>query len=244
VRLALISDIHGNAIALDAVVAELRKENISDVVCLGDVAATGPQPSETVQALMKFDCPVVMGNADDELVNPETELASDEFMRRIQDISRWCADRLTPAELDYLGSFAPTLTLELDGGRTLLCYHGSPASFDDVITPGTADARLDEMLGAVEADVMVGGHTHFPMLRRFRRSLVVNPGAVGLAYDRTAPPEQIRIAPWAEYAVLTSESHRVGVEFRRTPYDPAPLIDAARANGMPHTEWWVTEWAS
>ncbi|NIW96181.1 MAG: hypothetical protein GWN20_25895, partial [Phycisphaerae bacterium] len=81
-RLAIISDIHGNLIALEAVLAVLAQEEIDQMVCLGDVAATGPQPHETIARLRELNCPVVMGNTDDWLLNPHPHPVRDENSHR------------------------------------------------------------------------------------------------------------------------------------------------------------------
>src|SRR5215216_2301905 len=97
--IALIADIHGNLAALEAVLDALRAEPADQIVCLGDVAATGPQPCGVLRRLRELGCPMVMGNADAELLDvsppaPET----DEDARRIADISRWCAAQLDDAD--------------------------------------------------------------------------------------------------------------------------------------------------
>src|SRR5918911_3132157 len=125
-RVAIIADIHGNRVALDAVLAELGGEHIDQLVCLGDVAATGPQPREALDRLRELGCPVVMGNADASLLDPTRPETADEVGRRIADISHWCAAQLSPADRERVRAFPPTLELPLGGGRTLLCFHGSP----------------------------------------------------------------------------------------------------------------------
>src|SRR5215212_5716568 len=93
--IALIADIHGNLAALDAVLDALAVEPPDQIVCLGDVAATGPQPREVLRRLRGLGCPLVMGNADAELLDmarPDPE--TDEDSHRIADISRWCANQL------------------------------------------------------------------------------------------------------------------------------------------------------
>ena len=81
-RIALISDIHGNRIALEAVLADIRREGIDSIVCLGDVAAHGPEPKETVDLLRTLDCPVVMGNADAGVFDtPEGPPGDEEWVR-------------------------------------------------------------------------------------------------------------------------------------------------------------------
>ena len=72
-RIGLISDIHGNLIALESVLSELKREQVDSMICLGDVAALGPQPHEVIERLRKLNCPVVMGNTDDWYLQPLPE---------------------------------------------------------------------------------------------------------------------------------------------------------------------------
>ena len=96
--LALIADIHGNLAALDAVIAALKQEQPDRVICLGDVASTGPQPHEVLGRLRATGWPVVMGNADAELLAPIAIPDTNEDARKIADISRWCAAQLDDAD--------------------------------------------------------------------------------------------------------------------------------------------------
>ena len=114
---ALISDLHGNLTALEAVLADLERERPDRVVCLGDVAATGPQPRETLERLRESGYPVVMGNADAELLGDIPEAEGEEG-RKIAEIDRWCAGRLSSDHLEYLRGFRPTLEVVLAPGAT------------------------------------------------------------------------------------------------------------------------------
>src|SRR5215208_3803406 len=112
--IALIADIHGNLAALDAVLDALQAEPPDQIVCLGDVAATGPQPHEVLRRLRELGCPMVMGNADAELLDaspPAPEI--DEDAHRIADISRWCEAQLDDADRAFLVSFQPTVEISL-----------------------------------------------------------------------------------------------------------------------------------
>src|SRR5688572_16540038 len=121
-RIAIIADIHANHIALDAVLADIEALQPDQIVCPGDVAATGPQPRQVVQRLRSLGCPVVMGNADAWLLDPQPAEASDEDTRRVEAIDSWCAAQLAPAGLAYLRTFQPTIELRLGGDAVLLCY--------------------------------------------------------------------------------------------------------------------------
>jgi putative phosphoesterase len=240
-KIALIADIHANDIAFERVVDEINREGIERVVCLGDVAGTGPQPRETLERLRSLDPRVVMGNVDAFLLKP-TVSSNDEFMRKIEEVDSWCVGQLLPEDLDYVRSFEPTVELSLHEGARLVCYHGSPRSFDDRIVPTTPDAEVEELFLGLDLDIAAGGHTHFQMLRRVGDVTVVNPGSVGLAYDRTHPARDVRLAPWAEYVVLEANVRRASIEFRRTSFDVDALVSAIERSGMPHADWLVSEW--
>jgi predicted phosphodiesterase len=243
-RIALIADIHGNLPALEAVLAEIAAQPVDQIVCLGDVLSFGPQPHEVLARLRALGCHVVMGNADADALDPPALDGMEGDRRRLGDMDVWTHSLLTEDEQAYMRSFQPTVTVDLDGERTLLCYHGSPRSFRDRILPETPHETLDEWFAGRDSALYAGGHTHLQMLVRHRRALVLNPGSVGLPYD-THPPTSDRGArnpAWAEYAVLTLEGGRMHVDLRRTPFDTDALLRAARTNGMPHVEWWSSDW--
>lgn len=244
--LAVIADIHGNLVALDAVLSALANHGIERQLCLGDVAATGPQPREVIERLRAVGCPVVMGNADDWLLHPAVEEHDDPDRRRLQEIELWGAERLTEEDRAYLASFQATVSMELEGGTRLLAYHGSPRSYDEQILPTLSGADLDTALDGREADLYIGGHTHMQMFRRHRRSVVLNPGSVGLAIDSAEPFEgPVRNPPWAEYAIIdTSAQGKLTVELHRAPFDVDALRQAIYESGMPHAEWLASEWGS
>jgi predicted phosphodiesterase len=210
VPLALVSDIHGNDLALAAVVAELERLGVEQVVCLGDVAEGGSQPAEVLDRLARLGWPVILGNADAFLleVDPSSpEPATDEQLER----RTWTLGQLSDAQLEQIRAFVPTLDVEVDG-LTLRAFHGSPRSYDDVVLPETPDGVAERLLGGSGVDLLAGGHTHLQWTRYVDGALYVNPGSVGLAYDRfDSEPVPIEVA---EYALVTGGS----VEFRRVPW--------------------------
>lgn len=239
-RVAVIADIHGNLIALEAVLADMAGAGIDQVVCLGDVAATGPQPRETVERLRGLGCPVIMGNADAAFLRPMHLSPADEEGRRFADIDQWCASQLTPEDLRYIRTFQPTLTLPLGDDATLLCFHGSPRRNIDSITVTTSEATLTRMLGGASATVLAGGHTHLPFIRRHKQATFLNPGSVGLPYELLdAGP---RNPPWAEYGIIDAHAGALTIELRRVPIEVDLVIQAALRSGMPHAEWWASGW--
>lgn len=240
-RIALLSDIHGNLFALEAVLAMLARETIDQTICLGDVAMFGPQPRQTLEKVQAIGCPVVMGNTDAWALAPQPHPGDDEQTALFNAIELWGAQQLTDADRAYLRTFQATVELPLGDGMMLLCYHGSPRSYHEAIVATTPDADLAPMLGDTAAPLLAGGHTHAQYVRRYQNKLLLNPGSVGLPYE-TLPSGVDRNPPWAEYAVIDWTGGQLDVTLRRTPYDIAPLVKAAKASGMPHAEWWCKDW--
>lgn len=240
-RVALIADIHGNLAALDAVLADLAREHPDQIVCLGDVAATGPQPREVLARVRALGGPVVQGNTDAFLLDPRSSPDADGETLRFDEIDRWCAGQLTPDDLAYLRTFRPTVEIPLGEGTTLLCYHGSPRSYNDKISATTPEAELAPLLAGARATIMAGGHWHFQMLRRYGDAILLNPGSVGLAYD-VLPDGAMRVPPRAEYALITAEDGRRGIDLRRVPYDREATLREIFARGLPYAEWWTSDW--
>ncbi len=243
-RVALIADIHGDLEALEAVLADIGREGVDRVICLGDVAATGPKPHETIERLMELGFPTVMGNADEDMLRPLRPVSAakaSEDARRVSDIDRWGAGELSEKHLEYIRTFRTTVEVALEDGRSLLCFHGSPRSNTDVILSTTSEKELGAMLsGHTGADIMAGGHTHAQMMRRHGKSILVNPGSVGLPVDGEG--EAAHNPPWAEYAVVSSGDGASSVEMRRVAVDVEAVWGAALGSGMPHAEWWASDW--
>ncbi len=241
-RIALLADIHGNLVALETVLQEIARESVDKIICLGDVAVLGPQPHEVVDRLRQLECPVILGNTDAWLLAPpKTKILNNEIFRTI---TSWCAEQMTSEDQSYLHTFSPLLELPLDKERKLLCYHGSPRSFDDVIAAITSDIEVKRMLDGSMAAVMVGGHTHIQMIRRYEDAYLVNVGSVGLPGVNAGSPElpKNHHVHWAEYGMLSIESGRLSIDLRRTPLDMVSVFHTGTSSNMPHTEWWLQTW--
>lgn len=238
-QVALISDIHGNAVALRTVLAEIEEDEPDRIVCLGDVAATGPQPSEVLDIIRELGCPVVMGNADEELLTPEYIETGDETLK---EISEWGSDQLSNEQLQSIRSFEPTVEVRLSNERQLLCYHGSPRSHSEGIEATTPENELDEWFAETDAQVFAGGHTHIQLFRRYMDAIVLNPGSIGLPHEQNRAIDTIYNPLRAEYALLTDEDGSLNVEFRRTSVDGEAVVEAAQESEMPHADWWAEDW--
>lgn len=237
-RLALFGDVHGNLPALTAALADMDAHSPDALVCLGDVAMGGAWPRECVQRVAALNCLVVSGNADRQTLEAPQPLDARGFPdeQEIHDIGQWNAAQLTGTEREILRTFAPTVGLD-----DLLCYHGSPAKDDEVLDAGTPVGRLEELrVGYGQQSVWIGSHTHRPLLRSLDGWRLLNPGSVGLPFEKRGG-KYVNLAQ-AEYVLLDRTAQGWTVIFRRVSYDLAPLKAGIVASGMPHARWLADEW--
>lgn len=237
-RLALVSDQHANDIAFRAVLEDVERLGVEDVVCLGDVAQGGAEPAQTLDRLAALGCETVLGNADALLLEVPAD-SPEPITERLLEVRKWTLSQLRPSHLDQIRSFVPVVRRELEG-VSLLFFHGSPHSYDDVLLPELGGAAVEPHLGH-DAALLGGGHTHLQWSRRIGDALYVNPGSVGLSYDRHAPEPPMR--PIAEWALVTVANGAVGVEFRQVPYPAEEVRAAAKQSGRPHADEWAAQWS-
>jgi predicted phosphodiesterase len=240
-RIGLISDIHGNCFALDAALADLRRQPVDQIICLGDAIQGGPQPAETVQRLRELGCPIVLGNADAFLLGEE-KAATEPIAQQTRDVREWTFAQLSMYDQSFILSFQPTVEVTLEDGQRLLCFHGSPTSYNDVLLPTTPGEEWQRLLGPYAPAIMMGGHTHTQQMRRIGQGMFFNPGSVGLVYDVLQPANELQTFAWAEYAILTAEQGHLSLDFRRAPYDVEQLLDIYRASGRPHSDSRIAEY--
>jgi putative phosphoesterase len=231
-RLALISDIHANGVALDAVLADLTPRRVDEIICLGDVAAGGPQPQAVIARLRELGCRGVRGNAEGWLLEGLPPGRSEET-RRLGEVVAWTRAALGRADLGYLATLPPTLSVIAEG-LGLLCFHGSPRSDIESLLATTPDDELEEAFAAASESLLVGGHTHLQLLRTCGHRVLINPGSVGLplgALAASGPP----LPAWAEYALVEVSGGEVEIAFRRVPVNVEALAAATAA--MPTASW-------
>jgi predicted phosphodiesterase len=218
---AALYDIHGNLPALDAVLAELRREPPDAVVIGGDVCA-GPMPREVLARLRAMPWPVhwLRGNADRAVVmgfdgTIPPELRDHPLYRG----DAWAATFLTRADRDFLDGLPPLLALDVEGlGEVLFC-HGTARSDEERVTTATPPERLAEILTDALARVVVGGHTHRQFDRRAGGRRMINAGSIGRPYEHRPGAYWLRLGP--------------DVQLQRTAYDTAAADAAFHGLGYP-----------
>ncbi len=236
-RIGIFSDIHGNCVALDAACEDMDRHGVDSRVCLGDALQGGCQPAEVAERLKALNCPVIMGNADSWLLTGRVEAESSEKVSdRMQEVGDWSRAQLGDEGISYIESFLPTHDVALEGGKSLLAFHGSPASFDEVILPDMPAEEIQQAVGDVQANVLAGGHVHLQWVGEVGDSLFLNPGSVGVSYNRMLPREAFYVYPIAEYAILTSDKESLTLEFCRVPFSVELLGEAALTSGRPYAD--------
>src|SRR5215217_4379109 len=232
-RIALFSDVHGNGVAFRAMLGDLRERGVDAMVCLGDHAQGGPEPAECLELLRELGCPAVMGNSDHFLLTLDP--GEEEVTEAQIENAKWSQLQLSDDLLAFHRSFEPTAELDLGDGRTLLAFHATPRSREELVSPWMQEEEFRAPFKGVDATVFAGGHTHQQWARRLGDAYYVNPGSVGLPVDhlQTGPT---RAEVKAEYAILTVEDSAVGVEFRRVPFDAADVIRSVEESGIPNPE--------
>lgn len=242
-RIALISDIHGNNVALEAVLEDINKQKVDSIICLGDVSSLGPQPNEVLDKIREMNCPCVLGNHESAMLNPANALDY-HIAEHLHSTLEWGINKLSQDDLNYFRSLPKTLEVQLDAQHILLCYHGSPYSNVDNLLPETPLNQLGKYLNGQSAQIMAGGHTHFQMLRQFEGRLVINPGSVGSAF--LTPPLSPRptLLPWAEYSLVDYAGHTIKVDLRRVAFDIDAFLKVLAKSNIPLKDWWREQYTS
>jgi putative phosphoesterase len=234
-RIAVISDIHGNCVALDTALADIRRASVDQIVCLGDAIQGGAQPAATVERLRELACPVVMGNADAWMLTG-VETGGEPMTKMQERVRQWSLGQLSADDRAFIAAFAPTQSIPLLAERALLCFHGTPTSFDETLLPSTSSEEFRRALDPYAPAILTGGHTHLQQIRQLTKTFFFNPGSVGLACNYELPEEQFRREPWADYAILSATDGVISLEFRKIPLPMASLREALVTSGHPDVE--------
>jgi putative phosphoesterase len=224
-RIAVISDIHGNQVALEAVLADLSQQPAVDqVVIAGDLCLNGPCPRQVVETVQQLDCPVIQGNVDVEVVN---EAPSKGEKKRT--VVAWTREQIGREGISYLASLPFSHCIANPAGSDLLVVHANPLNQEDAIFPNAPDSALEHMLGSLEPSVgaLAFGHLHIAYTRRWRHLLLADVGSCGLPRD-----EDLRAA----YGILTWQDNIWEAEIRRVTYDVKTVVKQLKMSGIPNVD--------
>jgi putative phosphoesterase len=212
-RVAVLSDVHGNAPALAAVLTEVEREG-ADLIVFGGDLTWGPLPEETLDLVRSLGSAArcIRGNADRAVLEGVAETEG----------ARWMQERHSAEARAFLEGFADEASVDVGGLGAVRFAHGSPRSDEECITPETPAERVREFMNGVDERVLVSAHVHIQFDREVAGIRSVNPGSVGLPYQGS---------PGAYWALLGPD-----VELRRTTYDVDDAVARFRATDFPNVE--------
>jgi predicted phosphodiesterase len=230
-RLIVLSDVHGNAIALDAVRTAIAKEKPDLVAVAGDHVLNGPDPSGAVDILREMEAAgaaIVSGNTDIAVADFDYAAAFPWMSDGVPDIFRaateWAHDELGDERISWLRRLPAERRLRADDGTMILICHGSPGSqtagFDRELDPNVVIERASR----TDARVIACGHTHLPEVRDLGWKLVVNDGSAGYVFDGD---------PTASWARIDIDGETPLAEIKRTEFDVLAVANAISARGLP-----------
>lgn len=247
-RIACISDVHGNLPALRAVLDDIHHRGVDDIYCLGDLVNFACWDNEVVELIRSRGITAVQGNHDEGIganrsyfeFSHATDAQREYGLRSIAHVNR----TITDAHRRYLRQLPLSIRMEFRLGTEhlrLCLVHGSPVSLNEYVRPTVSDERLRELLDIADADVLVMGHTHQPMHRMLfeevgNRKLyghVLNPGSVGKPGAEDARASYL-ILDLDEGGAL-ADPDRMRVEMHRVAYDTVAVSARIRECGLPDT---------
>ena len=218
-KVAVISDIHSNLDALRAVIASLPPYD--SLLCLGDIVGYGPEPNDVIEELRILEPKVtIMGNHDYAVTTGDVRGFSPDAAQAVE----WTRGQMKQENLQWLSTLASTSRAEMNG-KLVGMFHGSPRDpLSEYVLPGISQSYLRELVQSANADVVLLGHTHIPMVYSFNKRLLANPGSVGQPRDSD---------PRASFAILTLSKSEVAFDVKRAEYDVDSAASKIRNVGLP-----------
>jgi putative phosphoesterase len=230
VRIAALSDVHGNLLALQEVRKAVDAARPDYVAICGDLALNGPDPAGTVdlvRELEKAGAFVICGNTDLAVTDGDYTAAFPWFTEGAPDsykvATEWARDQLGDERVDYMRHLPWERRLRVDDTLVLFC-HASPGSLTDGLPPDLDQVVTIDRVGRTDASVIVCGHTHVPEVREIGWRTLVNDGSAGYVFDGD---------PTATWALIEIDEGKVTAEIRRTGYDVMAAANAVSARGLP-----------
>ncbi len=227
-RVALLSDIHGNLVALDAVLADMEQRGPFDqVVVAGDLVWSGPWPAEVVDRVRGIGAVVIQGNTDAFFGRLAHDTPPGKNEERFASHLSWMREQLGPERVAYLAHLPFSHRISPAAGHDLLVVHANPWDLERPIVPKMSEAELDDLLrerGEPDWEVLAFGHVHVPFVRRWRGRWLVNVSSAGLPMDGD---------PRAVYAILTWDGRRWQATHQRVFYDVPVVAHQMRVGGLP-----------
>ncbi|MCZ8521913.1 MULTISPECIES: metallophosphoesterase family protein [Paenibacillus] len=225
-KLAFISDIHGNCTALDAVLEDIRGREADEIYILGDLCYRGPEPKKSLDTVRSLHAQVIKGNADEWVVRGVRQgEVPDSALGLMNEEREWTLSQLNEEDLGYLKELPESLHLQKDG-VSIEAFHATPDSLFAIVPPGAAEEELQaKLMKSAAADLYVYAHIHKPYIRYLDGRAVINTGSVGLPFDGL---------PLASYAMVEIGRGGIHASIHRVAYDIEEVIRQYEAGEYPN----------
>jgi len=215
-KTAFISDLHGNLLAFESVLSDIKKIGVDKIIFLGDASTLGTRPVETLALLETLKCDCIMGNHDEFMIHPEAigKYTKDKL---VIDTVEWSRAQHSVKNIKFLKTFKKNIRIKLIPGVDIFCYHGSPRSNMENVTPDSSPESFIQLIEKKPETIFIGGHTHVQMLRNYRGTRILTSGSVGQPFiGYIMPPTK---HPWAEYVCIETIGKHYQINFRQVEID-------------------------
>jgi putative phosphoesterase len=230
-KVAFISDIHGNAIALEAVLLDISKKEVDQVYVLGDLVYRGPEPKRSLELIQSLHTKVIKGNADEWVVRGVREgEVPDKALEMMNRERQWIVDQLNTSDIEYLQQLPTELTTTIDG-IDVVAFHATPDSLFEIILPDTADDTVKtSLMHRADAQVYIYAHIHRPYIRYIDGKVIMNTGSVGLPFDGVAK---------ASYGMIEVENGNLRTSIERVNYDTEKVMELYKERDYPNADMMI-----
>jgi putative phosphoesterase len=227
-KIAFISDIHGNAIALDAVLKDIEQQGIDKIYVLGDICYRGPEPKRSLDLVRSLHTEVIKGNADEWVVRGVREGEVPEKALEMMNLERqWIAEQLDPPDIEYLASLPAQINTSIEGIE-VSAFHATPTSLFDIVLPNADDQLIvTSLMNAKEAHVYVYAHIHRPYIRYLNGKVIMNIGSVGLPFDGITK---------SSYGLVEIKDGHLQTSIRRVSYELENVVELYHEVKYPNAE--------
>lgn len=226
-KIAIISDIHANIIALKAVLKDIAEQQVDRIYCVGDLVGYAPFPNEVIDLIREQNIPTVMGNYDDGIGYQRFICGCDYKNAAAEALGHesiaWTNKHTSEENKEFLRKLPKEIRVTIAGKRLLL-VHGSPNRLNEYVTEEISKDYASELIALANTDILICGHTHLPFSMVLKDKLLINVGSVGKPKHGD---------PHALYALL-SFARNVTIDFRKVPYDYETMASAIETSELPN----------
>jgi putative phosphoesterase len=230
-KIAFISDIHGNAIALETVLEDVKKKKVDQIYVLGDLCYRGPEPKRVLELIRSLQAEVIKGNADEWVVRGvQKGEVPDQAFNIMNQEREWTVSQLDPSDIEYLKQLPTEKHFQVNG-ISIHAFHATPDSLFDIVLPHTEDDTIQKkLMSTTESNIYVYAHIHKPYIRYINGKIVMNIGSVGLPFDGV---------PKASYAIVEIEEENVRTSIERVHVEIEKVVERYQEVNYPNADMMI-----